>query len=185
MLAEAARRATGRYGSAVTRPVAALAVVVMIMLAVLGAAAPARAASAAGQDVPGPQIAAALRASPLYVDPSLDSAFPPAARKALLSAIRQTRVPVYILAVPLISGGQWASGQQLADVVQNALGSPGIYLTLDASFSDTIDAYTWPSDPQGLDAPPYHAADAAQAADMEQDEAQDAPYGRRSCDASS
>jgi hypothetical protein len=154
------------------RHAAALAGCAVAILAALAGAAP---ASAAGQDVPGPQIAAALRSSPLYVDPSLSSAFPAPARSALLSAIRKAPVPVYILAVPLVSGGQWATDQQLADVVQNTLGRPGVYLTLDDSFSDGVDAWTWPSDPQGLDAPPWHAADAAQAADIEQGGTPDAP----------
>jgi hypothetical protein len=84
-------------------------------------------------------------------------------------------VPVYILAVPLVSGGQWATDQQLADVVQNAVGRPGVYLTLNANFNTEVDAWTWPSDPTGFDQPPYHAADAAQAANLEQSTATDAP----------
>ena len=105
-----------------------------------------------------------LRKSPLYIDPSLSSAFPASARKALLAAIGKAPAPVYILAVPLVSGSQWSTAEQLADVVQDSLGRPGIYLTLDSDAGDIIDAWTWPSDPQELDAPPYHAADAALAA---------------------
>lgn len=164
-------RAVVRGRPGVTRSLAALAVTLLAILAALAGAAQARAASAAGQDVPGPQIAAALRASPLYVDPSLSSAFPPAARKALLAAVAKAPVPVYIVAVPMISGGQWSSAQQLADVVQDDLGKPGVYLTLDSAFGNIVDAYTWPSDPQGFDAPPYHASDAAQAVNLGQDAA--------------
>jgi hypothetical protein len=162
---------TRRRGG-VTWPLAVLvgtAMIVLAALAALAGAAPARAASIAGQDVPGSQIAAALRKSPLYVDPSLSSAFPAAARKALLAAISKAPTPVFILAIPLVSGSQWATSEQLAGVVQDDLGKPGIYLTLDSDYSSAINAYTWPSDPQGLDAPPYNAADAAQTADMEQD----------------
>jgi hypothetical protein len=145
---------------------AAAAVVIIVLLTVLAAAAPARGATAAGQDVPGSQVAAALRQSPVYTDPSLTSAFPASARKELLAAIGKSPVPVYVIAVPLVSGGQWSSSQQLADVVQDDLGAPGVYLTLDTYSSSSIDAFTWPTDPQGLDAAPYHAADAAQAADF-------------------
>jgi hypothetical protein len=149
-----------------TRLPAALAGVAMLVLAALASATPAEAARAAGQDVPGSQIAADLRTSPLYVDPSLSSAFPSSARTSILAAISRAPAPVFVLAVPLVSGSQWSSSEQLADVVQDELGRPGIYLTLDATESNDIDAYTWPSDPQGLDAPPYHAADAAQAVDL-------------------
>jgi hypothetical protein len=118
--------------------------------------------------VPGSQIAAALRTSPLYVDPSLSSAFPAAARKALLAAIRKAPTPIYIVAVPMVNGGQWADSRQLADVVQADLGSPGIYLTMEDSSDNVLDAWTWPSDPSGIDAPPYHAVDAVEAAGLEE-----------------
>jgi hypothetical protein len=118
---------------------------------------------------PGQQVAAALRKSPLYVDPSLSAAFPPSVRASLLRQIRKAPVPVFVLAIPLVSGGQWPSGDQLATVVHNDLGRPGVYITLDAEISSDIDAFTWPSDPQGIDAAPYHAADAAQAANLAQD----------------
>lgn len=163
-VAVARLRRSRRPGRA-ARPLAVL-IVAVIVLAVLASAAPAWAAGTAAADVPGSQIAAALGRSPLYVDPSLSSAFPAATRKSILAAIRKAPAPVFVLAVPLVSGSQWSTSQQLADVVQDDLGKPGIYLTLDATESGNIDAYTWPSDPQGLDAPPYHAADAAQAVDM-------------------
>jgi len=160
------RRSRRPGGSA--RPLAVIVGVAMIMLAALASAAPAWAAGTAAQDVPGAQIAAALRKSPLYVDPSLSSAFPAAARRSILAAIRKAPTPVFVLAIPLVSGSQWSTSEQLADVVQDDLGKPGIYLTLDSDYSGNIDAYTWPSDPQGLSYPPYYAADAAQAVDMEQ-----------------
>lgn len=117
----------------------------------------------------GKRLAAALRRSPLYVDPSLSSAFPAAARAQLLKQIHGSPAPVYVLALPLVNGGDFASGEQLATVVHDHLGGAGIYLTLDAGFGNDINAYTWPSDPQGLDAAPFHAGDAAQAADLSQD----------------
>jgi hypothetical protein len=155
-----------RCAAGVTRLLAVPVGIAMLVLAALASATPAQAARAAGQDVPGSRIAGDLRTSPLYVDPSLSSAFPSSARKSILAAISQAPAPVFVLAVPLVSGSRWSSSEQLADVVQEELGRPGIYLTLDATESSNIDAFTWPSDPQGLDAPPYHAADAALAVDF-------------------
>ncbi len=155
-----------RCAAGVTRLLAVLAGLAMLVLAALASATPAQAARAARQDVPGSRIAGDLRTSPLYVDPSLSSAFPSSARKSILAAISGAPAPVFVLAVPLVSGSQWSSSEQLADVVQDELGQPGIYLTLGTTESSSIDAYTWPSDPQGLDAPPYHAAAAALAVDL-------------------
>jgi hypothetical protein len=129
-----------------------------------GPGVPAR--SLAAPATPGQRIAAALRTSPLYVDPSLNAAFPPGVRATLLRQISRAPVPVFILAVPLPGGGEWANGAQLATVVHDYLGRNGIYLTIDVNFSNQIDAYTWPSDPYGTDAPPYNAADAALAANL-------------------
>lgn len=158
-----------RLRRGLTALAAALAATAAAALTALPGAAPAMAAPGGAQDAPGAQIAAALRTSPLYIDPSLRSAFPAPARKALLSAIGKAPVSVFILAVPLVTGGQYATGEQLADVVQDTLARPGVYLTLDAGIAGAVDAWTWPSDPQGLDAPPYHAADAALAANLDED----------------
>lgn len=133
---------------------------------VIASAAPAAARAAAASTTPGQQLAAALRASPLYVDPSLSSAFPSAVRAQLVRQISQAPAPVFILAVPLSSGGEWGNGDQLATVVHGYLGRPGIYLTMDAELSGEIDAYTWPSDPYGASVAPYHAADAAMAVNL-------------------
>ncbi|MBO0804118.1 MAG: hypothetical protein J2P25_13720, partial [Nocardiopsaceae bacterium] len=136
-------------------------------LAATGGTATGRAVSnGAGAASPGEKIAASLRKSPLYVDPSMAGAFPASVRSSLLAAITKAPAPVFIIVAPLVSGGDWSSGDQLASVVHNDLGKPGIYLTPDAEYGGNIDAYTWPSDPTGTDAPPYHAADAAQAVNL-------------------
>lgn len=142
--------------------------VLLAVAAALGAlgAVPSRAAASG---TPGQQIAGSLRKSPLYIDPSMSSAFPPGVRAGLLKQIRAARVPVYILAVPLVKGGAWPDGEQLANVVHGYLNRPGVYLTADADISNDIGAYTWPSDPDGLDAAPYHAGDSAQAANLAPD----------------
>jgi hypothetical protein len=129
----------------------------------------AAATPAAATQTPGEQIAAALRESPLYVDPSLSWMFPAAGRVALLKAIRKSPIAVFVLAIPV--SDQWSSDQQLAAVVHNYLGQDGVYLMVDydgtyGGNGPSIEAYTWPSDPQGDDAPPYHAADAAHTQDL-------------------
>jgi hypothetical protein len=145
---------------------AATGLALAALAVVITSAAPAGARTAAASSTPGQQMAAALRTSPLYVDPSLSSAFPPSVRAQLVRQISKAPVPVFILAVPLGSGGEWGNGDQLATVVQDYLGRPGIYLTLDAELSGEIDAYTWPSDPYGAGAAPYQAADAAMAVNL-------------------
>lgn len=142
--------------------------ILLVVAAALGAlgAVPSRAAASA---TPGQRIADSLRTSPIYVDPSLSSVFPSGIRAGLLRRIHAAKVPVYILAVPLASGGTWPNGEQLASVVHGYLNRPGVYLTTDADISNDIGAYTWPSDPDGIDAAPYHAGDAAQAANLAPD----------------
>ncbi|MCW2916752.1 MAG: hypothetical protein JWN52_4820 [Actinomycetia bacterium] len=100
---------------------------------------------------PGERIAAMLRKSPIYVDPSLASALPPAKRATLLAAIRRSPIPVYVLLVPLVKGGVWDDPQQLARVVHDRLGRDGAYVTLDEKFGDGLNAYQWggADDPQG------------------------------------
>ncbi|MEU5882208.1 hypothetical protein [Spirillospora sp. NPDC047279] len=78
----------------------------------------------------GERLAAALRRSPIYVDPSLESALPPAERRALLAKLQKAPAPTFILLVPLVKGGTWNDADQLATVVQSRLGSKGIYITL-------------------------------------------------------
>lgn len=133
---------------------------------VIALAAPAAVRAAAASTTPGQELAAALRTSPLYIDPSLRPAFPPAFRAQLVHEISKAPAPVFILAVRLSGRSEWGNGDQLATVVHGYLGRPGIYLTLDAELSGEIDAYTWPSDPYGAGAAPYHAADAALAVNL-------------------
>jgi hypothetical protein len=151
-----------------TRALATALTTAALAAALLAAGAgPALAAPRAAS--PGAAIAASLRKSPLYVDPSLASAFPSAVRASLLATAARAPAPVFIIVVPMVAGGQWASGEQLAAVVHDNLGKPGIYLTPDAEFGGDIRAYTWPSDTDGIDGAPYHAADAAQAVDLAAD----------------
>lgn len=87
----------------------------------------------------GAAIAAALRRTPVYVDPAYESALPRARRAELVRRIRRSPVPVYVVLVPLVSGGTWQSSTQVVAVVQSYLGRDGAYVTLDADFGDVFD----------------------------------------------
>ncbi|MFA1551180.1 hypothetical protein [Actinomadura chokoriensis] len=84
---------------------------------------------------PGERLAAALRRSPIYVDPSLASALPEADRARLIAKFRKLSVPVFVVLVPLVKGGTWSDDEQLATVVHAKLGRDGVYIT----FSDIGD----------------------------------------------
>ncbi|MFA1537524.1 hypothetical protein [Actinomadura monticuli] len=84
---------------------------------------------------PGDRLAAALRRSPIYVDPSLASALPEADRARLSAKFRGFPVPVFVVLVPLVKGGTWSDDDQLATVVHAKLGRDGVYIT----FSDIGD----------------------------------------------
>ncbi len=79
---------------------------------------------------PGEKIAAALRRSPIHLDPSLASAVPPAARSRLLARMRRSPIPIFIVIVPLVRGGTWNDAEQLSTVVHDRLREDGAYLTL-------------------------------------------------------
>lgn len=87
----------------------------------------------------GAAIAAALRRTPVYVDPAYESALPGARRAELIRRIRRSPVPVYVVLVPLVSGGTWQSSTQVVTVVQSYLGRDGAYVTLNADFGDALD----------------------------------------------
>jgi hypothetical protein len=112
----------------------------------------------------------------VYVDPRLREDFPPGATAQLLRAIGKAPAPVFVLAVPVGLATPWANGQQLATAVHSYLRRAGIYLTTDADGS-SVDAFTWPSDPRGTDAPPYHAHAAAALANDNDDPTE--PYSAK------
>ncbi|KAB2346493.1 hypothetical protein [Actinomadura rudentiformis] len=117
----------------------------------------------------GERLAAALRRSPIYVDPSLADALPKAERARLLAKLRKAPAPVYVLLVPLIKGGTWTDPDQLASVVHGRLGRDGIFITLDED-SDDLAAREWGGD--------HQARDAAWAASLD-DSLRDAPLAAK------
>ncbi|MFI0784810.1 hypothetical protein ACH4Q6_04310 [Streptomyces lydicus] len=162
-----ARRAGARSGArrlpAVRRLRRALAVGASAVVLLLGVAAPGATAAAgaagpqeperhsagegsAGQRSPGQKIADALRRSPVYVDPSLATAVDGEQQRKLVDQIRQTRLPIRVVLVPLVEGDSWGGKpEQLAEVVHDRMGGgPSILLTL-GDYSDDIAAREWPS----------------------------------------
>jgi hypothetical protein len=91
---------------------------------------------------PGDRIAAALRRSPIYLDTSLASAVPPAQRAELLKAIKASPIPIYLVMVPLATGGDWPDARQLATVVHQRLGRDGAYVTPDKD-AGSLNAVQW------------------------------------------
>lgn len=92
---------------------------------------------------PGDRIAAALRRSPIHVDPSLAAAVPPARRAQLLARIRRAPFPIYIILVPMVKGGTWEEPEQLLTVVHSRLRRNGVYLTLDEKYDGHLSARQW------------------------------------------
>ncbi|TMR07509.1 hypothetical protein ETD83_00595 [Actinomadura soli] len=100
---------------------------------------------------PGERLAAALRRSPIYVDPSIASALPGAERRRLAARFAKAPAPVYVVLVPLVTGGTWADADQLASVVHDRLGRDGIFITLREGGED-LTAREWGGDHQARDA---------------------------------
>jgi hypothetical protein len=92
-------------------------------LLVLTAQAPAHAADRVDR------VAAALRQSPVFVDPDVSYLLDARQRADLETQIRGVGVPVYLAAVPLVSQDEsGGDGEYLAYLLHRRLGLPGIYL---------------------------------------------------------
>ncbi|GAA4621757.1 hypothetical protein GCM10023196_011300 [Actinoallomurus vinaceus] len=91
----------------------------------------------------GAAIAAALRRSPVYVDPAYEGALPTARRERLVKRIRRSPIPIYVVLVPLVAGGTWQSSEQVTTVVRSHLGRDGAYVTLNTDFGDVFDVVMW------------------------------------------
>ncbi|MFE6692297.1 hypothetical protein ACFVFQ_38430 [Streptomyces sp. NPDC057743] len=102
---------------------------------------------AAAAESPGQKIADALRASPVYVDPSLSSAVDPDQQRALVRQIRGTQLPIRVVLVPLVEGDNWGGKpEQLTEVVHDRMGGGPAILITPGSFPDDIAAREWPAD---------------------------------------
>jgi hypothetical protein len=96
---------------------------------------------------PGDRLAAALRRSPIYVDPSLASALSEADRERLIAKFAKLPVPVFVILVPLVQGGTWSDDEQVATVVHAKLGRDGVYITF-SDIGDDLRAKEWGGDHQ-------------------------------------
>ncbi|GAA2728325.1 hypothetical protein [Actinocorallia aurantiaca] len=91
---------------------------------------------------PGTKIAAALRRSPVYADPSLESVLSKGRLATLLARIEAAPVPVFVVLVPLIKGGTWEESDELLTVVHDRLDRDGLYISL-SSYGNQLDARRW------------------------------------------
>ncbi|CND97865.1 Uncharacterised protein [Mycobacterium tuberculosis] len=100
---------------------------------------------------PGARLAAELRRSPIYVDPSLASALPEPERKRLIAKFGRLGVPVFVVLVPLVKGGTWSDDDQLVTVVHANLGRDGVYITF-GGIGDDLRAKEFGGDHQAREA---------------------------------
>ncbi|ANZ16826.1 hypothetical protein SNOUR_17635 [Streptomyces noursei ATCC 11455] len=102
---------------------------------------------ATAAESPGQKIADALRTSPVYVDPSLSSAVGPDDQRTLVQKIRQSRLPIRVVLVPLVEGDNWGGKpEQLIEVVHERMGGGPAILIAPGHYPDDIEAREWPSD---------------------------------------
>lgn len=124
------------------------------LLAVLGllfaAAGPAGAAPS-----PGEHIADALRKSPVYVAPGLETAVTKADQRDLAAQIKKTGIPVKVVLIPFADGDAWGGDpQQLADVLRDRLGGETVLITTGDLGADWLQGFEWPAEDK------YQARDA-------------------------
>ncbi|ROO82989.1 hypothetical protein EDD29_0477 [Actinocorallia herbida] len=86
---------------------------------------------------PGEIVAAALRRSPLYLDPAYETALPEADRAKVLAAVEKETVPFWIIMVPFVKGGTWSEPDEMITIVHDRLKRDGVYLVPTASGSLT------------------------------------------------
>nr|WP_243275018.1 hypothetical protein [Streptomyces albus] len=99
---------------------------------------------------PGERIADGLRRSPVYVDPSYESAFPPARQRELVAKIKASGLPVRVVVVPFVAGDAWGGDpDKMVDVVRDRLGESthreAVYMTLSRT-EGYLNGYEFPDD---------------------------------------
>ena len=81
---------------------------------------------------PTERIVAELRESPVHIDPSFSSALPEERAGALAERITDSRIPLRLLAVPLIEGGDWSGdADHMVAAVHDRIGGRAHYLVTD------------------------------------------------------
>lgn len=114
-----------------TRPTAVVTVLLAVFFMVAG---PGTASAGTETETVSPteRIVAALEESPVHVDPSFSGALPEDRAHALVERINGSEVPLRVLAVPLIEGGDWSGdAEQMIAAVHDRIGGPAHYLVLD------------------------------------------------------
>lgn len=114
-----------------TRPTAVATVLLAVCFVVAGPGA-AMADTETQTASPTERIVAALEESPVHVDPSFSGALPEDRADALVERINGSEVPLRVLAVPLVEGGDWSGeAEQLVAAVHDRIGGEGHYLVMD------------------------------------------------------
>lgn len=143
-------------------PLALLAACTVALGAVSTASAGAATAATAdtGEQGPSPAqtIAAALEESPVYVDPSYESAIPQEVRSGMEADIEDSGVPLWVVVVPLVEGDQWGGDSEaLAAAVHDRMGEPGHFLVIDGGAPDGVD-YPPPGAAESEESRAFHGA---------------------------
>ncbi|MDI5961217.1 hypothetical protein [Streptantibioticus silvisoli] len=119
-------------------PIAAL---VAALVLVLVSALPAAAATASPVDV----IVAALRHSPVYIDPAYTGSVPPADQRRLAAQIKATGLPIKVVLIPLVKGDSFnGDSATLAGLVHSRLGGGDMIAITTDSYGDLLDGTEWP-----------------------------------------
>ncbi len=93
------------------------------------------------------RIVAALEESPVHVDPSFSGAFPDERAHELRQRITDSGVPLRVIVVPLIEGGEWSGDADvLAAAVHDRIGGEAHYLVLDGRTLTGHDFVEWTED---------------------------------------
>lgn len=129
-------------------------------------------AAAAPDPSPGQRIADALKESPVYVAPGLESAVTPADQRRLADRITESGIPIRVVLIPFAKGDAWGGDpDQLAQVLRDRLGGEAVLITTGDLGPGYLQGYEWPGDR-------YHASHAAVAVALG-DEMDDAPLTDR------
>jgi hypothetical protein len=92
-------------------------------------------------------IAAALKKSPVYVDPSYAQAVTEAQRRDLVEQIAATGLPIEIALVPLEKGDAFGgSSDSLASVLKDRLGASKLILITNDDYGSWLKGTEWPAD---------------------------------------
>jgi hypothetical protein len=141
---------TDRRPAGLLRPLSSLLASLALLLALAG--------PAAADPSPGERIADALRTSPVYVAPGLETAVTKDDQRELAEQIKKTGLPVKVVLVPFADGDAWGGEpRQLADVLHDRLGGEAALITAGDYDAGWLQGFEWPAEDR------YQARDAVAA----------------------